>query len=510
MKMSWFTAVFFSILITVGGTATSVFAGGDNVEGDFDSILRLRRGLSETVRYVVDTPEVFELLNGDEMPERQVRDELRATWQRYAEYNLAMDALLVQYSDFREFKGAAKNDAFQVLHAAYVAQYRYALEFLTEMDKCEVADKVLNEAMPKMGLPKGSFADYKFRFLNVKAATGFAAFGVLEKVQAEGSSESVRAAIEEDRRVIWKMGEGKGLKMTAGNAWKVVADWGKSSWMPVQKSVSKAMGRTKVYRKGEYLISQEQLKDLSGKLQPGDILLERREWYMSNIGLPGFWTHAALYVGTPEERAAYFATSEVAPWVKGKGEDSGELERLLRGDFPKAYGKGAAVDAHGYSPKILEAIEAGVVFSSLEKSGHADSLAVMRPRISKVEKARAIYRAFGYHGRPYDFDFDFLTDAELVCSELIYKCFEPLGDYKGLKLPLSKLAGRLITPPNLLVEQFDSQYANNIHESEFVAFLDGYESEGRAVDQPLEEFRASWKRPKWHIFVQGEAPEENR
>ncbi len=36
-------------------------------------------------------------------------------------------------------------------------------------------------------------------------------------------------------------------------------------------------------------------------MEPGDIIVARQNWYLSNIGLPGFWPHAELYVGTPEE-----------------------------------------------------------------------------------------------------------------------------------------------------------------------------------------------------------------
>ena len=52
-------------------------------------------------------------------------------------------------------------------------------------------------------------------------------------------------------------------------------------------------------------------------------------------------------------------------------------------------------------------------------------MAALRPRLPAVEKAAAILRAFGHARRPYDFNFDFRTDATLVCSELIYKVYEP-------------------------------------------------------------------------------------
>jgi hypothetical protein len=185
------------------------------------------------------------------------------------------------------------------------------------------------------------------------------------------------------------------------------------------------MGDTRVRRGDSALVSPAQIAALPGRLLPGDVLLERREWFLSNLGLPGFWTHAALYVGTPEERRAFFDDAGVRALAREEGQPDGDLDALLAAREPAAAAASRTPDAAGHPPRVLEAISEGVSFTTLEHSAAADSIAVLRPLLDRRARAVALLRAFHYAGRPYDFDFDFLTDASLVCSELVYKAYEP-------------------------------------------------------------------------------------
>jgi Permuted papain-like amidase enzyme, YaeF/YiiX, C92 family len=144
----------------------------------------------------------------------------------------------------------------------------------------------------------------------------------------------------------------------------------------------------------------------------------------------------------------------------------------------------------------LEAISEGVAFTTLEHAAGADHVAALRPRLPAVEKAAALLRAFGYAGRPYDFDFDFRTDAALVCSELVYKAYEPGPGRQGLRLPLVEVLGRPVLPPNDVVRVFDREFGKPTAQLDLVRFLDGRRATS-AVEGDAEAFRRSWRRPKW-------------
>ncbi len=500
------------ILLLLLLSPSLVFSASSHHEHTFDGQIStnirtfqiLRNNLQKTIAFAKARPDLFK---PDKNSKKQLikRDDKMAVWNNWSsilDSVAALDAL--RHSQKRMTKGADKRQreaANALANATFLCAYRNALEFIALADKNSAMNTILNEPVPEIGLPAGTYDRFKFRFLNVAIATEFAARQVIDSAAPSGP-DGIRRAIEEDRKVIWGMGKGKGHELTLKNAAAIVHKSGFTAWFPLQKGVSEWMGDTKVLRNGNHLITTKQAAALRSRLQPGDIIFERHEWYLSNLGLPGFWTHVALYIGTPEERRQLFNDPEVKRWVQKLGASSGDLEELLRQRYAAAYMKSIAPLEQKHQPRILEAISEGVSFTSLEHSAASDSIAVIRPRLSHRDKAQAILRAFHYSGRPYDFNFDFETDSALVCSELVFKVYEPGNGQKGLRFPLTDMMGRKLSTPNGMVRQFDEQYNRQEMQSDFVLFLDGFEKQRRALEGDLSQFRASWRRPNWHILIQ--------
>jgi len=483
----------------------------DRCGNDLRALGVYREGLRATIAFVRAREDLFPAVRPDKarLLPREDRERVLATWRSLLDYDMALDSLRRYHADFARLKDKElRGRAFLACYGAFLAQYRHALEFIDRAEHDPGLDTVLNEPVPELGLPEGTYARYKFRFLNVVIATQFAALNVVDHFYGGPGEEGARQAVGQDCAAIWRMGKGRGEALTLKNGLHIVRAAGFDAWFPVQAGVSEWMGATKVRRQGATLVNADQLRALRRALRPGDVCLARREWHLSNIGLPGFWPHAMLYVGAAEERRRHLAGADVREWVGSQGRQDGDLEALLRERCPEAYGRSLEPQEGGRAPRVIEAVAEGVSFTTLEHALGADCVAVLRPRLHDCEKAAAILRAFRYSGRPYDFNFDFLTDSALVCSELVYKCYEPSAGMKGLRLPLEEVCGHVVTPPNAFVRQFDEQFGAEAQQFDLVAFLDGNEAAGKAVESTLEEFRASWRRPKWHIFIQPHLGEE--
>jgi hypothetical protein len=418
----------------------------------------------------------------------------------------ALDAVVRFHLDFWRVNPLTQSSSharhFDLGFLAYVEKLALALALIDQTINKPQFEKLLDEGSPVYGIPAGAYTRLKWNVVHVddvgKSLAAHQYFGLLAAEHAKLRQHDavwgfVQDRLEERYQLVKSTMMTRSAKLFGGNSVDIGVDLAHAAWFPVQAETAQWLGDTKVRRIHSMLITKAQVQEAIGRSEPGDIIVERRNWYLSNIGLPGFWPHAALWVGSPEELAAWSQAPEVVAFFKKP------FTAYLSETYPDAWKAYTTPDAEGQPRRILEAVSEGVVFNPAEESIHADYVAAMRPRRSVLEKAKAIERAFSYCGRPYDFDFDFYTDSSLVCSELVFKSYEPRADVEGVTLGLEKVVGRMTLGPNSIVRTFDQQLGTPQEQLSFVWFLDGRETAHTAAFADVDAFRASWRRPKWDI-----------
>jgi hypothetical protein len=439
---------------------------------------------------------------------------LLSTWASFFDYVVSTEVIRQRYWDFVKVPALTQPKkhawGFLLTHGALTTELAHGLTFAELTGGRKQLEVLLDEPAPEYGLPPRAFARFKEKVIHVATST--------QLITGDGYKEQLRpllvkAGALDAPRVPWVMQEMKenskvargllvrrGPTLFAKAAADLTQDSAQRAFFPVQKAVAEWMGDTRVHRVGQPLIAREQVLSVLKRMEPGDILVARQNWYLSNVGLPGFWPHAELFVGTPEELSAYFdADPEVKAWVATlPGQPASFTQHLARA-FPAKWAEYSGKDAHGDAIRIIESISEGVSFTGPEHGMRVDYLGVMRPRLSKLEKARAVLRAFTFQGRPYDFNFDFFSDQTLVCTELVWKSYAPSQGMQGLRVPLVDVAGRRTLPANELVRLFDAEYGRADRQLDFVAFLDGREAEGDAREADASAFRYSYRRAKWDI-----------
>ncbi len=157
-------------------------------------------------------------------------------------------------------------------------------------------------------------------------------------------------------------------------------------------------------------VTDEVRAEIAAILEPGDVIVTRHAIALTNLFLPGFWPHAAFYVGPPEQRSALGVTVAEA---RGKLWEGGGC--------------------------TLEALKDGVRLRPLSETLSVDSFVVLRPGSDEETIRRAIERAVVHEGKQYNFDFDFFTSDRMVCTEVVYRAFDGIGD---LHFPLQERGGR--------------------------------------------------------------------
>jgi hypothetical protein len=416
---------------------------------------------------------------------------LRAMFRTYLAYRDALLRMVATYGGFRAVHDPARQArCFLVGYGAGATLYGTALDLVGGYGDDPIRRK-LNEPDAAWNLPAGKFDEILASVTSDRVAATFtemaawyaarreqwAAASVLpaddlawlrDRIDHE-TAEARAHGIDRDRSRFDQL-----LRRVKSDAYDPVYN--------VQSLVSTWIGDTRLVGRPSF-ISHAQVKSIQPRLRPGDILLERRNWFASNAFLPGFWPHAALYLGTADELAALGLLRRGADgkWTATDPAVAAHLDDYLR---PAADG-----EAH----TVVESVSEGVIFNSLTESMGADYIAVLRPRLTDAQKAAALARAFSQVGKPYDFEFDFSSSDKLVCTELVYQSYDGLLHLDGY---MQQIVGRPAIPALQFCRKFASERGTPGQELDFVLFLDAVPDKGTARLAGEDDFCASADRPR--------------
>lgn len=461
---------------------------------------------AEELQHAVDHARTLDALWSDPKPEERSaadRAAMRAAWWGVVEPLMEVEGIKHRYKGWFAanyvLHATVHARAYARTYASLCAEVAGGQTFMALVQNNPRAQVVLDEAVPEAGLPQGVFATLREKLARTRhlsyvpvGAAWWTAW-IHPRLQQQGLDAQLKALVGRWRDRALAVLDAGALPRAVSNHAQMLAHDAFAAWLPIQTEFSAFAGDVRFVPEDRRLITDAQVAELRTRLLPGDILVERRNWYLSNVGLPGFWPHSVLYAGTPAEISAAL---DADPQVQ---QAYGVFSQAMAKSHPEAWSALGAKDGEGHVQVTLEAVGAGVLSRSLEHSAGADYAAAMRPRLPPLEVAYALDQALSFFGRPYDFDFDFATDDRLVCSEFVMKSYRAGKGRTGLTVPFSNVAGRNVVAPTDMVKAFARERGQPDRQFDFVAFLEGLETRNAAHWADEEAFAASANRPKWDL-----------
>lgn len=361
-------------------------------------------------------------------------DEDERLMRRYVGYLSQREVLLeIVASSKNDFSNEEVNweerlSSFAVGFAAALVLVRAGKFIIQIAEQGEVVRKKLDDAESRYGLARKSFA-YLYKNLTdpQNAWAFYEAVRFYEVHQAD--FEEMAAQCETMKKVSQLMQEEYGL-LDYKKRDAVVSRFkyryfsfkrrSKSGYIKAMFHLFRLSGSQIAEMKQPHIAKQsknvdvEILDQAQSFLKPGDILITRHEDALSNLFLPGFWPHAALYIGNDRERE--------------------ELSISLPLD----------------NVNVIEAKKDGVKLRQLSETLEVDAFIVIRPSLTPDEIRKALLNAIGHAGKRYDFLFDFASSNRLACTEVVYRGFHGVGN---VHFDLVEKAGRMCLPAEDLINQ---------------------------------------------------------
>ncbi|WP_412470619.1 hypothetical protein [Halobacteriovorax sp. RT-2-4] len=215
----------------------------------------------------------------------------------------------------------------------------------------------------------------------------------------------------------------------------------------------------------KHAIKVDELKKISeAEFEPGDVGAIQRYGKLSNLVFKGNWTHGLMFIGKYSKFNNYFKddieTNEVfAKRCVSEFMKCQDYMSYLKEKYPESMKEYEDSEKQGRPYVTLEGLKPGVVFMELGPSMAWDNLVILRPNLTKKDKALALERTFKSIGKKYDYSFNGNSYSRFVCTELIQYSYEtnPNEDKQGIEWDVNLVMGKPAMYGFDLVQTFINQ-----------------------------------------------------
>ena len=435
------------------------------------------------------------------------QEELKRDWDNFLQVAIASEYITDKHRYFPQISVWEETElhaqSFIISYSLYMKKFEYFHKIIEAVGIDSQVRLILNEYSKSFG-NKNSFQDISERYFAtnsfLRRNIGYAYHQIISPDLEDKISPEYKVLIEvadDSYKYIFKNLFShlthRGIYYT--NSLNDAID---DSWLPIQKTVFvDTIGNIHVGDRTEKFITQDDIVTMKKSLNPGDIFVARKNWYASNVGIPGFWTHAGIYTGNLDDMEIYF--KDIFPYQKD-GVSYNTLSDLLDAKYPEVLNSYQGLDSHNLQPSVIESETKGTNINSLEYSAHVDFFGVLRTNLSKTDILESLLRAFAHHGKSYDYEFSLQTKDEIFCSELVFDAFIKTNQKAGITLPTSVVAGKEIVAPQDIVMKFVNENDTENPELSFVYFLDGQETSNTVIIAGEQDFIESYSRPKYSFL----------
>lgn len=191
-----------------------------------------------------------------------------------------------------------------------------------------------------------------------------------------------------------------------------------------------------LYDPGSYLVKGDEMREVIKVIQDGDILIRGYKNYLDGYFIPGFFSHAGIYLGQVTEEKVL----EYNPEVKRTSIKEGEQI-------------------------VIHSMANGVFMEDLLNFCRCDYMVILRRNFmvestsSQVLTHEDVFKtAVNFLDTPYDFGFNFSDIKALSCTELVFQCYLKILAEYDVTLKTRQvlfLRRKMIIPDDFITDKFN-------------------------------------------------------